>query len=216
MRKYKVSSLDEAGKFFRMILEGLANQERINVGLPGGRSIVPLLKEMSNTNQEILSKCYFYLVDERAEGDKNEQTLRDNFLDEALSSGKIKQEQLIFPKFEGDVSTDLKNYADTVPEKFDILVFGVGEDGHVAAMYPNSPLLNSEDLVVYMDDSPKPPPKRYSMTFKAFNKDAIVILLFFGDGKRDAFKSFVEGESDSCPASKFDEYENLHVITDLD
>ncbi|MFP4656355.1 MAG: 6-phosphogluconolactonase [Candidatus Woesearchaeota archaeon] len=216
MRKYKVSEPQESGVFFRMLLEGMNDKETINIGLPGGRSIVPILREMSNIGANLLSRCRFYLVDERAEGEKNEQTLRENFFDEAIAEGKLKEEQLIFPVFSGDVDKDIEEYKSKVPERFDLIVFGVGEDGHVAAMYPGSEHLDSVEPVVYMDDSPKPPPKRFSMTFNAFNKDAVVILLFFGDAKREAFKRFMDEDYKECPAAYFDDYEGLHIITDID
>ncbi len=216
MKRYKVSSLKEGGVFFRMLLEGVSDKERINIGLPGGRSIVPILEELSEVGSNLLSKCNFYLVDERAEGEKNEDTLRDNFFAQAIKEGKIEESQLNFPVLGEDVEAGIEEYASKVPEHFDILVFGVGEDGHVAAMYPGSEHLDSEQSVVFMDDSPKPPPKRYSMTFKAFNKDATVVLLFFGEAKRNAFKSFMEDDYTECPAAYFHEFEELHVITDIE
>ncbi len=216
MRKYKVASPEESGVFFRMLIEGMADKEKIHIGLPGGRSIVPLLKGLEHVGANLLSRCVFHLVDERAEGEKNEDTLRKTFFDGAISRGKLTEEQLVFPELKGDVDADLEEYRKTVPSRFDMIVLGVGEDGHVAAMYPESEHLHSEDTVVYMEDSPKPPPKRYSMTFKAFNTDSEVVLLFFGEAKREAFKKFMEGDYEECPAAFFNEFEGLHVITDID
>ncbi len=220
MRKYKISKEEEVGMFFKMILEGLPSKERINIGLPGGRSIVPILHTLKDDiGKNLLSRCLFYLVDERVEGEKNVDTIRKEFFDDAIKEGKVQEDQLLAPSYSGNpsmIEEELKHYSSLIPEKFDIVVFGVGEDGHVGALYPGFPQLESNNLVEYMEDSPKDPPKRSTMTFNAFNQDAHIILLFLGEGKKDALKLFMEGDYEECPAAYFYDFENLHIITDQD
>lgn len=219
MKKYKLSKKEEAGMFFKVLLEGMSDKEKINVGLPGGRSIIPILHTLRDEiGRNLLSRCFFFMVDERVEGEKNVDTIRDNFFDAALKEGEVSEDQLLVPSFSGDpgkVEAELDYYSSLVPDRFDILVFGVGEDGHVGALYPGFPQLDSEKLVEYMEDSPKEPPKRSTMTFKAFNRDATVILLFLGEGKKEALKSFYEKDYSECPAAYFEDFEDLHVMTDL-
>jgi 6-phosphogluconolactonase len=70
---------------------------------------------------------------------------------------------------------------------FDVVMLGVGPDGHVASLFPGHPQLDVEDAVaVPVTDSPKPPPERISLTFPALNRSREVWFLVSGEGKADA------------------------------
>jgi 6-phosphogluconolactonase len=70
---------------------------------------------------------------------------------------------------------------------FDVLMLGVGPDGHVASLFPGSPQLDVDDrLSVAVTDSPKPPPERVSLTFAALNRARSVWFLVSGADKAGA------------------------------
>jgi 6-phosphogluconolactonase len=71
--------------------------------------------------------------------------------------------------------------------EFDVVMLGVGPDGHVASLFPGYPQLDvDDDIAVAVTDSPKPPPLRISLTFPALNRSRQVWFLVSGDGKADA------------------------------
>lgn len=73
------------------------------------------------------------------------------------------------------------------PPRFDVLMLGVGEEGHVASIFPESPAAYEERTVVAsVHDCPKPPPTRLTMTFPAINSATEVWLMAAGSGKADA------------------------------
>jgi 6-phosphogluconolactonase len=70
---------------------------------------------------------------------------------------------------------------------FEVLMLGVGPDGHVASLFPGHPQLDVGDRVtVAVTDSPKPPPERVSLTFSALNRSRSVWFLVSGQEKADA------------------------------
>jgi 6-phosphogluconolactonase len=70
---------------------------------------------------------------------------------------------------------------------FDVVMLGVGPDGHVASLFPGYPQLDVDDAVaVAVTDSPKPPPERISLTFGALNRTRAVWFLVSGEGKAEA------------------------------
>ena len=70
---------------------------------------------------------------------------------------------------------------------FEVLMLGVGPDGHVASLFPGHPQLDVTDRVaVGVTDSPKPPPERVSLTFGALNRSRSVWFLVSGAEKADA------------------------------
>jgi 6-phosphogluconolactonase len=79
-------------------------------------------------------------------------------------------------------------YAHTVAAvaPLDVVVLGVGEDGHTASLFPGHAALEAPGLAVGIRDSPKPPPQRVTLTLNALRTARRVIILATGAGKADA------------------------------
>lgn len=86
---------------------------------------------------------------------------------------------------------------------FDVLMLGIGPDGHVASLFPGHPALDAEDAIaVAVHDSPKPPSDRVTLTFEALNRSREVWFLVSGSAKADAVAAAVapEGSVEVTPA----------------
>ena len=89
----------------------------------------------------------------------------------------------------GDVHEASARYARSLaeaPELFDLVMLGIGPDGHVASLFPGHPQLDAGGVAVPVLDSPKPPPERVSMTFERLNATRETWLMASGEGKADA------------------------------
>ena len=86
---------------------------------------------------------------------------------------------------------------------FDLVLLGLGPDGHVASLFPGFPQLDVDDrIAVAVTGSPKPPPERISLTFTALNRTREVWFLVSGEGKADAVARALadEGSVHETPA----------------
>lgn len=101
------------------------------------------------------------------------------------------------------IAGDDKDEKSAMPS-FDLVLLGVGPDGHVASLFPGLPAVDvpaSEGKwCVGVDNSPKPPPLRISLTLPAINAAKKVLVVSFGAGKaaivRDALCSS-SGDADA-------------------
>lgn len=76
---------------------------------------------------------------------------------------------------------------------FDMVLLGMGEDGHVASLFPGHEY-KQDELVHAVHNSPKPPPERVSISAKALSASHEVIFLITGSNKQDAVKRWKQGE----------------------
>ncbi len=76
---------------------------------------------------------------------------------------------------------------------FDVLLLGVGEDGHVASIFPELPATYERRLVAAVRGAPKPPPIRITLTLPAINSAEEIWLVAAGEGKAEAVGMALHG-----------------------
>ncbi len=97
----------------------------------------------------------------------------------------------------------------------DLVVLGIGPDGHVASLFPGAPALDAGEqaLCLGVHDSPKPPPERITLSLALLRAAAHCLLLATGAGKSEAIEAMLAEPSRHVPASLL-RRERLTVIVD--
>ncbi|XP_030513571.1 probable 6-phosphogluconolactonase 1 [Rhodamnia argentea] len=84
--------------------------------------------------------------------------------------------------------------------KFDLILLGMGPDGHVASLFPNHAVLNEKsEWVTFLTDSPKPPPERITFTLPAINSASNVAVVVAGEAKSEAVHLAIDDVEPDCP-----------------
>jgi 6-phosphogluconolactonase len=109
-----------------------------------------------------------------------------------------------------DVHEAASSYAGTVTRllteddahsaAFDLVMLGIGPDGHVASLFPGHPV--GAGKVVAVDDAPKPPPQRVSMSYDLLGRAQRVWYVATGDDKAEAASGSVRAEPADLPAAR--------------
>lgn len=86
---------------------------------------------------------------------------------------------------------------------FDLALLGIGEDGHVASLFPGRPSLEvSESRVVVERSSPKPPPLRLTLSLPLLARARTLVVAAFGSGKAEPLRAVMRDPACALPAAR--------------
>ena len=85
---------------------------------------------------------------------------------------------------------------------FDVLMLGIGPDGHCASLFPHHPEVRSDADVLAVHDSPKPPPTRITLGMRTLGRARHLLFVATGEEKADAVARSVSGDDvEATPAA---------------
>jgi len=207
----KIECEMQAAEIIAQKLNELASKkEHVVFGICGGTSVKGIFSHL--LNKEIQwNKIHIFMVDERCVSlnslESNYKLAYDTFIHRLIEQYKLPQENAHpFIYDSTNAYSGLKKYENIIAKfnrKFDLILLSAGEDGHVAALYPNHRSISNESTTFFMmNDSPKPPKDRMTSSRKLLQTAQVAILLFFGQGKQQAFEKFNNSTTQvkDCPA----------------
>jgi 6-phosphogluconolactonase len=202
------AALAEAGaqRFVALAQAAISAHGRFSVALSGGstpRGMYERLAQPPHRDAIDWPNVYIFWGDERYVPP-----------DDAESSFRMAREALLahvplpaaniypVPTVGGTPEAAAKAYAETInaffgaaPPHFDLILLGMGPDGHTASLFPGAPELTAPggDLVVVVYNAPKPPPTRLSFTLRLINDAANVIFMVAGADKAPTLREVLHG-----------------------
>jgi 6-phosphogluconolactonase len=102
-----------------------------------------------------------------------------------------------------DYEATLRSYFSGAPPAFDVVLLGLGPEGHTASLFPRSPALAEPTRWVLAVTAPAEPPLRLTLTFPLLNRAANAYFLVTGSNKAAALHQILRGPADpsTCPAA---------------
>lgn len=177
-----------------------AGSDGFVLGLSGGDTPRPLFRLLASPawrRRVAWSAARLVLADERAlprdDPGRNDRLVRE-LLVEPLG---LDPAQLLPMRAEDpDLEAAARDYEAVLASPCDLLLLGMGADGHTASLFPGSPLVRErERRVAVVTDSPKPPPRRLTVTPRVLAESRSVAVLVTGAGKAAAVRAVLEGDA---------------------
>jgi 6-phosphogluconolactonase len=205
-----------ANRLADSIRNAVAARDRALVVLTGGGNGIGLLESL--VGREIAwSKVHLFWGDERYvpedDDERNEKQARAALVDRIdIPCSHVHA----MPASDGEFGTDLAAAALAYEQllaanaeagqpapNFDVHLLGMGPEGHINSLFPDTPaVLETSRMVVPVEDSPKPPPQRITLTLPAIQRSREVWLMVSGASKSDAVAAAIGGAAPvSVPAA---------------
>ncbi|KAL2048525.1 hypothetical protein N7G274_000437 [Stereocaulon virgatum] len=216
---YAFGDIDRLAKSLRKYLlqcqsTGFERHNTFKVAVSGGslpKTLAKALLAPSDKNGSLdFSKWEIFFADERAvpldHEDSNYKLLKDELLDKIPADLGKPVVHPIDVQYMDDVQEMADQYQDVIMKSFaakdsvklpifDLLLLGCGPDGQACSWLPGKELLRESDAwVAPIEDSPKPPAKRITLTLPVVTHGAKIAFVATGDGKRDILRQILDTE----------------------
>jgi 6-phosphogluconolactonase len=200
-----------AGELLSRLADAQEAGREPHIALTGGTIAEALHRELARltpASEVDWTRVVVWFGDERFvpsdDADRNAGQARRAFLD---AVGATQVHEMPASDAHQDVEAAALAFEETVRAhgvgEFEVVMLGIGPDGHVASLFPGRPELAVDDRVaVSVTDSPKPPPERISFTFGALNRTRSTWLIASGEGKAEAVARALadDGSVEETPA----------------
>jgi 6-phosphogluconolactonase len=209
-----------AAEFFETVAnDAIRNKGRFAVSLSGGstpKALYRLLSSDEFRHRVDWSKVYFFFGDERfVPPDSEESNFR--MVNEALFEPLNINGNRIFrwitestdataaaSEYEQDLIRFFGLKLGQLP-RFDLMLLGLGEDGHTASLFPNSPALSVSDRLATANWVEKLNANRLTLTFPVIDNSSVAAFMVSGEGKANVLADILEGrERKGYPAAFVD------------
>ncbi len=183
----------------------IALRGRFAIALPGGSVATTCFPRFAEAHVE-WSRTHFFWSDERAvpatHPDSNygvaEKLWLERIVGHAPTIHRMEAER-------ADLDEAAQRYEQALREigSLDLVLLGVGPDGHVASLFPGHALLDERDRwVAAIHDSPKPPPGRLTLTLPALRAAGEVIVVATGAAKADVVRELRANDASALPVAQ--------------
>ncbi|UJR29392.1 hypothetical protein I4U23_010604 [Adineta vaga] len=193
-----------------IVLKLINEKQLITIGLSGG-SIIELLPSILPRLQLPWAHLRFFFVDERFVPFTSDDSTYAGYQTKLFRKLPLTEKNVI--KIDPDLKSveqcaqDYENKLIEIlnenDQTFDIVLLGMGPDGHTASLFPDHSALNvNQGLVTFVKDSPKPPPERVTLTLNTINQSKYKIVVVTGESKSTIVKEVLQDKNTKYPIGR--------------
>ncbi len=179
------------------------------VALSGGSTPHAIFERLSISSQNALdwSKVYLFWSDERSVPPTDKSSNYLMAMESGLKKLSIPKENIHRMVAEENIEENAKNYENIIKatlkdRAFDLVMLGLGEDGHTASLFPNTEGLQVKDRLVIANFVPQQNTWRMSLTFTCINNASHIVFYVLGAGKKNILAEVLKKEPAIYPAQR--------------
>ena len=180
-------------QFIEVANEAIAAHDYFAVALSGGSTPKAIFQSLSSDrykDQIDWSKVLLFWSDERAVPADHPDSNYRMAMDAGLSKLPIKPDHIFRMKGEGDVEENALEYEKLIQSIlpngiFDLVMLGMGDDGHTASLFPKTHALHSDGRLAVANFLPEKEVWRLTLTYSAINSAREVFIYVLGEGKAE-------------------------------
>ena len=194
----KNNHIDCSNTLLDLISSEINDSENYSLGLSGGNT-PKFFYELFAEKYKDFSNIYLWTVDER-HVDINDANSNQRMINSIFSNSNL---NIIDYSFEEDPSRSARNYTTKVfskVDKFNAAILGVGEDGHIASLFPDTTALNSPEIGFVQNEVNILTRWRVTSTFELLKNVEHIYLLVTGDSKKEIIKKI--GKENDLPVNE--------------
>jgi 6-phosphogluconolactonase len=164
------------------------------LGLAGGRTPEPVYRELASDRRILWSQVDVFFTDERAVPPDDPESNYHMVYRALLSRVPIPEGRVHRMEAERlDRDAAAGEYARALPPRLDVLLLGVGADGHTASLFPGAGALDERGRLVVPVVGPKPPGERLTITPPVIEAARKLAVIAAGADKADMVARALEG-----------------------
>ncbi len=182
------------------ITAAVAGRGTAHIVLTGGGTGIALLRHVRDYGPDITwDRVHLYWGDDRFvphdDDERNDKQAHEALLESIdIPAANVHPMAASDGEYGADIEAAARAYGRLLPAEFDVHLLGMGGEGHVNSLFPDTPAVREKDhLVVAVTDSPKPPPQRITLTLPAIQRSREVWLVVGGAAKAEAVAAAVGG-----------------------
>lgn len=197
----------------------IQHRGRFAVALSGGSTPKAIYEALAVKAKLDWSKIWLFWSDERAVPPDHPDSNYRMAMESGFAKLPIPQAQIFRMKGEGDIEKNARDYEEKIRHNldkylFDLVMLGVGEDGHTASLFPNTQALASDHLVA-ANHLPDKKAWRMTLTFSCINASCASAIYAIGQSKHLIVPKVLDAAIDSpFPASRIGtpEHKSLWIV----
>ena len=180
------------------VLDG--GMDTFTCGVTGGSTALIFLGALRDANVD-WTRIILFWGDERAvppDSDESNYRLAEDMLLRPLAA--TAPQAIRMQGETADLQSAAREYEAALPPALDVLILGVGDDGHVCSLFPgHRALMEERARVIAIEDSPKPPPRRLTLSLNYVLRSKQVWVVAVGERKRTLLQRAIQRQETSTP-----------------
>jgi len=207
--------------FDKLSNEAIEEKGYFTIALSGGQTPLSFYEKLTKQKDILWDKIHIFFVDERMISDDDENSNIYQINKNLIKPLNINKKNLHYINKEIDTidsaqeyELEIKSFMKQEMPSFDLIILGIGKDGHTASLFPNSQTLKEKEKLITLDQKNEESFDRLSFTFPLINHAKNIVFLAFLQNKASIIKRVLLDKDHRLPATLVKATDKLYFILD--